>query len=349
MRRLLLVCFAVSLATALASSVSLLVIPEVSQAGSLDSGSFVSQGSLVEGPALPEEDFPAYSQVVDNATPGRFRAAGWETDSSNPVGYGKDYRVMEPSQEKAKPAHFKVKIPATDVYSVYAWWSAEASNNTATRFGITTASGVQWTEVDQQTDGGLWVKLGEYEMEAGDSYAVQVSPGSEGQGRVIADAVAVVRGVLSTLPEESYEEPISGDTTFSASAVNFGGRDVVRHARRHKGTRYFRSPPHPCKAYRKEDCSCHTKVVFRKFDKRLPDSPRDQWYSKKGRRIARSNIRPGDLVFFDENRNGKLEHWDHVAIYSGNGYIVHGSSYYGKVVESKMRYIRGYWGAKRLR
>jgi uncharacterized protein YycO len=37
-----------------------------------------------------------------------------------------------------------------------------------------------------------------------------------------------------------------------------------------------------------------------------------------------------------------LEHWGHVGIYSGNGYIVHGSGYYGKVVESKMRYIKGY-------
>jgi hypothetical protein len=37
-----------------------------------------------------------------------------------------------------------------------------------------------------------------------------------------------------------------------------------------------------------------------------------------------------------------LEHWGHVGIYSGNGYIVHGSGYYGKVVESKMRYIKGF-------
>ncbi len=38
----------------------------------------------------------------------------------------------------------------------------------------------------------------------------------------------------------------------------------------------------------------------------------------------------------------------HVAMYSGNGYVLHASSYYGKVAESKMKYIRGYFGAKRI-
>jgi cell wall-associated NlpC family hydrolase len=345
MRRLLLACLAVALAAALATCLSVFVFTGVLRAGP-SSEEPPSQGSLVEGPVVPEEDFPAYSQVVENASPGDFVAPGWGVESSNPDGYGKDYRFSEPS-ERAKPAQFKVKIPATDVYSVYAWWPAEEGNNTATRFGVSTTSGVEWTKVNQKTEGGLWIKLGEYEMEAGEGYAVQVSPDSEGESRVVADAVAVVRGIFSGPPEESYGEPTSSETMFAASGRRPTGRDVVRVARRHKGTPWRASPPHPCKAFRKEDCSCHTKVVFRRFDRRLPDSPKWQW--RYGRRISRSNLRPGDLVFFDENRNGVLQHWDHVGIYSGNGYLVHGSSYYGKVVESKMKYIRGYWGAKRLR
>ncbi len=70
--------------------------------------------------------------------------------------------------------------------------------------------------------------------------------------------------------------------------------------------------------------------------------------SATGRSIKRSNLRPGDLVFFDENRNGRLQPWDHLGIYSGNGNLIHASSYFGEVVESKMRYINGYWGARRL-
>jgi cell wall-associated NlpC family hydrolase len=344
MRRLLLVSVAVSLAAVLASSVSLYSFTGVSQAGPSSEGS-PSQGSLVDGPALPEEDFPPYSQVVDNASPGHFRAPGWDVESSNPAGYGKDYRVAEPS-EKARPAQFKVEIPATDVYSVYAWWPAEGGNNPAARFGISTASGVKWTKVDQQVDGGTWVKIGQYEMEAGESYAVQVSPASGEQGRVVADAVVVVRGVLSGPPDKSYEEPGGGDATFSASGGPTRG-DVLRVARRHLGTRYVTGGLNVCDPYRREDCSCHTKSVFKRFSWRLPDSPRRQW--RYGRKIAKSNRRPGDLVFFDENRNGVLQDWDHVGIFSGHGNVIHASSYYGRVVESKMKYIRGYWGAKRLR
>jgi hypothetical protein len=50
----------------------------------------------------------------------------------------------------------------------------------------------------------------------------------------------------------------------------------------------------------------------------------------------------------DENRNGKLQPWDHVGIYSGNGYLIHASSYFGEVVESKMKYIHGFWGERRI-
>jgi cell wall-associated NlpC family hydrolase len=122
------------------------------------------------------------------------------------------------------------------------------------------------------------------------------------------------------------------------------GRAVVRVARWHIGTRYVNSPPGRCRAYRSEDCSCTTMLVFRKFGKKLSESPVRQW--RRGRPIARSNLRPGDLVFFKEA--GRRRPITHVGIYSGRGNIVHASNFFGKVVESKMKYMRGYYGAKRI-
>jgi cell wall-associated NlpC family hydrolase len=311
-------------------------------------GGFVSQGS-VPGAHAPAEVIEAmeppelYTQVVDNASPGRFRAPGWQNESSNPDGYGKDYTVTEPS-ERTRSAQFKVKIPADDYYTVYAWWPAEAGNNAATRFGVGTASGVKWTEVDQRRDGGFWVRIGAYQMEAGDR-VVQAAPGSGSKGYAVADAVQVVRGAQVAPPDASYEEPAGGEGELTMAASRREGRQIVRVARRHIGTPYRLSPPNPCRAYRSEDCSCLTKLVFRKFGRRLPDNPVKQW--KYGRRIAKSNLRPGDLVFFKEN--GRRNPITHNGIYSGRGYLVHASSYFGKVVESKMKYIRGYYGAKRLR
>jgi NlpC/P60 family len=298
----------------------------------------VSQGSLVTHPYVDvsEGPSPGYSQVVDNATDGRFHAPGWERRSGTDH-YGSNYAT--PAQGK-DPARFKVRIPAAGHYTFYAWWPTQEGVSTATRFGVSTTSGIQWTEVNQQEVGGMWVRLGSYEMEAGDTYAVQVSRAPEGGGEVLADAVMVLSG-------QQADPEVAPGGTVEVAGGRASGKDVVRVARRHIGTPYVKSPPKRCKAYRKEDCSCHTKLVFKRFGKRLKDNPPDQW--RRGRKINdKSDLRPGDLVFFDENRNGKLQPWDHVGIYSGNGNLIHASGYFGEVVESKMKYIHGFWGARRI-
>ena len=62
---------------------------------------------------------------------------------------------------------------------------------------------------------------------------------------------------------------------------------------------------------------------------------------------SRSNLKRGDLVFFKENGYGNPI--THVGMYSGNGYILHASAYFNRVVNSKMKYIVGYYGARRVR
>jgi cell wall-associated NlpC family hydrolase len=335
MRRLILTFLTVCLAASLASTAS------PYDASAEEEPETISQGSLATFPHadVSEGPSPGHAQIVDNATDGRFQAPGWERRTGTDH-YANNYAYTKPSQAK-DPARFKLNIPATGLYTLYAWWPTGEGAATAARFGVSTASGeVQWTEVNQQEEGGMWVRLGSYEMEAGDGYAVQVSGTSEGGGEVLADAVMILSG------EQEDPEAVAGAQISVAGGRN-SGRDVVRVARRHIGTPYVKSPPKRCRAYRKEDCSCHTKLVFKKFGRRLVDNPPDQW--RRGRRINdKSDLRPGDMVFFDENRNGRLQPWDHVGIYSGNGYLIHASSYFGRVVESKMKHIHGYWGARRL-
>ena len=319
---------------------------EVSRSDGPDPEGFVSQGSIVKGPALPKEDFPPYSQVVDNSSPERFSAPGWGIGSSNPNSYGRSYRVVKPSQ-RTKPARFRFEIPASDVYSVYVWWPAQGANNTAARFGISTASGVRWTKVDQREDGGLWVRLGAYEMESGNRYAVQVSPASGEGGYVMADAVKIVRGRFASPVGRGGSRDSSrprGSASSGLASGDFTGLDVVRLAREHIGTPYKHSPPYTCQAQRSEDCSCHTELVFEKLDIGLPDDPVGQW--GEGQRVAKPDLRPGDLVFFKES--GPSNPITHVGIYSGHGNLIHASAYFGEVVESKMEYIKGYYGAKGL-
>jgi cell wall-associated NlpC family hydrolase len=249
--------------------------------------------------------------------------------------------------EDASPAWFKVKIPTAGYYTVYARWPAGKSNNPATRFQISTASGLEQVEVNQRRDGGVWVRLGAYEMEAANRYSVQVTGGSKAKGRIVADAVMVVGGTQAppqvqprTADGVAGEFAGAGETATAGSVI---GAEVVERARTHIGTPYRHSPPLPCEAYRSEDCSCLTSLVFGKW-LTLPDDPIAQW--NIGRSVEESDLRPGDLVFFKEAGEGYPI--THVAIYSGSGNIIHASTYWGQVVERPMEYVDGYYGAKRL-
>ena len=306
--------------------------------GSVSEGSVAGAGAPPPA-ALSRMEPPApYAQLVDNSSVGWFSGRqGWEERAgAKAQTYGLDYSYAKPS-EVGHPARFRVNIPATDYYTVYARWPARKINNAETLFGVSTTSGIEWTEVDQRRDGGMWVRLGAYEMEAGERYAVQVS-GYRATGRVIADAVMVVRGTQIAPPET--------DPGAVVGALEAGrGQDVVELAREHIGTPYIHSPPGSCEAYRSEDCSCLTSLVFAQgLGIPMPDDPVVQW--NYGQDVAKSDLRPGDLVFFKEA--GPSSPITHVGIYSGMGNIIHASSFWGAVVERPMAYIDGYYGAKRL-
>lgn len=289
-----------------------------------------------------EEQLPDYSQVVGNTTKGAFSAPGWKVQRGS-LSHEGSFVAAEGAKA---PARFGVKIPSSNDYSVYAWWPEAAKSGTA-RYGVQTASGTKWSEVEQVADSsGMWIKLGTYAMEEGQRY-VQVTAGSGDGDQVVADAVAVVRGEAVAPPDDEAVSPsASGEQrAASNSRGRSTGRDVVRQSRRHLGTKYGSSP---CRINAREDCSCHTKLVFKKFGYNLPDHPGRQW--KYGRKIAKSNLRPGDLVFFDDTRNGSIrDAHDGVGIYSGNGRYISGNSYFGRVVEKEMKWRKGYFGAKRLR
>lgn len=68
------------------------------------------------------------------------------------------------------------------------------------------------------------------------------------------------------------------------------------------------------------DCSGFTQSVMRNFGISLPRVSRDQ--AKAGKAVNSSDMRPGDLIFYTNSR-GTV---NHVAMYIGNGQIVHAAS-----------------------
>jgi cell wall-associated NlpC family hydrolase len=135
--------------------------------------------------------------------------------------------------------------------------------------------------------------------------------------------------------------PSTSGAVYTAASGGASRKAVVRKAKRFIGTRYKYAT---CTRNRMS-CTCLTKRTWAKFGHKLPKTERGQW--KRGKRVARSNLRPGDIVFFKEA--GPRRPITHVGIFSCKGNLVHSSNYFNKVVESKMKYIRGYHGAKRLK
>jgi cell wall-associated NlpC family hydrolase len=291
-----------------------------------------------------------YEQVVDNSEKGRFAASGsWKKSSSGEAINGDDYRFALPANKSAH-ALFKVKIPADGEYAIYARWPDVPGLNGSARVGVQTAYGTRWTEVDQRRDGGSWVRIGRYELREGDDYSVEISRDTKGKGNVVADAVKV--STISSYEDEPPSKPSAEETsspeesTASASAAErqasggtSAGSAVVERAKTFLGTRYRYAT---CTTTLMS-CTCLTKESFAPFGYSLPMTEEGQ--VRYGRPVSRAELRPGDLVYFREGEGSDITH---VGIYSKPGYIVHASGYFGKAVESQLKYIRSYAGARRL-
>lgn len=103
--------------------------------------------------------------------------------------------------------------------------------------------------------------------------------------------------------------------------------------KRYKGTKYRYGGTDK----RGFDCSGYVNKVYQNaFKIKLPRSTKE--IGKEGRKVAKSNLKIGDLVFFRPSRR-----YRHVGIYMGNGMFMHSSTSKG-VIKSNLK--DGYWKKK---
>lgn len=92
------------------------------------------------------------------------------------------------------------------------------------------------------------------------------------------------------------------------------------------------------------DCSGFTSYVFRKLGLELPRSSKEQY--NVGVKIAKEDLQPGDLVFFNTSGKGV----SHVGIYVGDGKFAHASTSKGVTFTAMTDkyYAKRYLGARRV-
>ncbi len=106
-------------------------------------------------------------------------------------------------------------------------------------------------------------------------------------------------------------------------------KSIISTGKRYLNTPYkFGAPMGTTKVF---DCSSFTKTVYGKYGVKLPRTAAAQ--AKAGKAVSRSQLKPGDLVFFYSPIH-------HVAIYIGNGKILHT---YGKPGVTISKLNSGWW------
>jgi cell wall-associated NlpC family hydrolase len=120
-----------------------------------------------------------------------------------------------------------------------------------------------------------------------------------------------------------------------ASQVSRADR-IIDDGEKYYGTPYrFGSKTYTTRSF---DCSSFTKRIFKENGIYLPRDSRQQ--SKAGVRVSLKNARKGDLLFFDTNRDRRI---DHVAVYAGKGKLLH--TYKRPIGVTYSRITRdNYWG-----
>ncbi len=175
------------------------------------------------------------------------------------------------------------------------------------------------------------------------------------------DAVCYIRSDYLDLTEAPYENranpkspvffqggwsngtPVSV-TAFKNSANYIGasrGDAIVNTAMQYIGVPYLWAGSTP-KGF---DCSGFTQYVFKQHGIAINRTTSTQY--KNGYYVSKSELQPGDLVFF---QNTYKEGISHVGIYVGNGRFIHASSSVGVTVTAldNSYWASRYYGARRV-
>ncbi len=146
--------------------------------------------------------------------------------------------------------------------------------------------------------------------------ALNVSPG---------DILAAVIASLPPTPTTSGGQPArTGRRIPDSPPPSAAAARVLNTASEYIGTRYVWGGNTPREGF---DCSGFTKYIFAKYHIALPRTAREQVRAGTVVEADFRALRPGDLMMFAEPGAAI----SHVAIYAGNGRILHASSSLGGV------------------
>lgn len=128
-------------------------------------------------------------------------------------------------------------------------------------------------------------------------------------------------------------------SAFDKSPSELLGEEVVSYAKQFLGGRYVYGGNNLKTGV---DCSGFVQQIMKNFNIDMERSSRSQ-YASNGVRIKEAQLQPGDLVYY--GNNGSI---NHVAIYAGDGQIIHASDSRTGIKMGSLRYGKPIIGMKRV-
>lgn len=142
---------------------------------------------------------------------------------------------------------------------------------------------------------------------------------SQGEGKVVLKNFSEFEnqfvGARRVVDSNSVEKPNNSESSTSSSIAN----KVIANGEKYLGTKYkYGSSKDTTKTF---DCSSFTQRVFKEAGITLPRDSRQQ--STVGKTVSKKDLKKGDLIFMKSSAKGASDRITHVAIYAGNGKILH--------------------------
>ena len=199
----------------------------------------------------------------------------------------------------------QMAIITTDVLNV------RVEPNTDSKIWTQIVKDERYPVVDQQ-DGWVQIDLGSVDAEDGSQ------DGDEKAYISTRDNNVEVRYALNeAIKFTPAKDNGSGSENGSSGSKQSRRSQLVNYALQFVGNRYVWGGTSLTNGV---DCSGFTMRVMEKFGVSLPHYSGSQ--AQMGKKVSSANMQPGDLIFY-AGSNGKV---NHVAIYIGNGRIVHAAS-----------------------
>ncbi|MGQ4418687.1 RHS repeat-associated core domain-containing protein, partial [Streptomyces sp. SAS_269] len=170
--------------------------------------------------ARSDDGVPVGAHVVlaDNSDTQTTSATGtWATASATGQ-QGYDHRTHA-AGTSTDTFTWTLNVPQDGSYTAYAKYPTTSGASTAAKYTVTHDGGTTDKTVNQTTGGGTWVSLGSFTFKQGNTSKITLAP--DASGKVVADAVKIVRTVTETDNEKkdfTYSYDLNGNLASIADA-----------------------------------------------------------------------------------------------------------------------------------